>query len=260
MVENMLSFFVALFGALVGSFLNVVIVRLPEEGGSVVFPASHCPVCKKPIAWYDNIPLVSFLLLRGKCRQCQARISRRYPLVEGAMALLALALYQHFGLTVLFPIYFLFCAALLTVIFIDFQHQIIPDVISLPGIVLGFALSFVNPFVTWQDAGLGILFGGGSFYLVALVYYLLTKREGMGGGDIKLLAMIGAFLGWQSLPFVVFGSSLLGVVAGVWAMVEQRKGGKTVIPYGPFLAMAALLYLFFRQEILLFFIRFILHR
>lgn len=260
MVENTLSFFVALFGALVGSFLNVVIVRLPEEGGSVVFPASHCPICKKAIAWYDNIPLVSFLLLRGKCRQCQARISRRYPLVEGAMALLALALYQHFGFTLLFPIYFLFCAALLVIIFIDLQHQIIPDVISLPGIVLGFALSFVNPFVTWQDAGLGIFFGGGSFYLVALVYYLFTKREGMGGGDIKLLGMIGAFLGWQSLPFVVFGSSLLGVVAGVWAMIEQRKGGKTVIPYGPFLAIAALLYLFFRQEILLLFIRFILHR
>lgn len=259
MVENTLSFFVALFGALVGSFLNVVIVRLPEEGASVVFPASHCPACKKDIAWYDNIPLLSFLLLRGRCRQCGAGISWRYPLVEAAMALLSLALYLHFGLTLLFPIYFLFCAALVAVIFIDFQHQIIPDVISLPGIVVGFALSFVNPFVTWQDAGLGVLFGGGSFYLVALIYYLLTKREGMGGGDIKLLAMIGAFLGWQSLPFVVFGSSLLGTVAGVWAMLEQRKGGKTVIPYGPFLAMAALLYLFFRREILLLFVRYVLH-
>ena len=260
MVEDMLSIFVALFGAMVGSFLNVAIVRLPKEGGSVVFPASHCPACKKPIAWYDNIPLLSFLLLRGRCRQCQAPISWRYPLVEAAMALMSLALYQHFGLSLLFPIYFLFCAALIAVICIDFQHQIIPDVISLPGIVVGFGLSFVNPFVTWQDAGLGILFGGGSFYLVALVYYLLTKREGMGGGDIKLLAMIGAFLGWQSLPFVVFGSSVLGTVAGVWAMIEQRKGGKTVIPYGPFLAMAALLYLFFRQEILLLFVRFVLHR
>lgn len=259
MVENTLSFFVALFGALVGSFLNVVIVRLPEEGASVVFPPSHCPACKKEIAWYDNIPMLSFVLLRGRCRQCAARISWRYPLVEAAMALLSLALYLHFGLTLLFPIYFLFCAALVAVIFIDLQHQIIPDVISLPGIVIGFGLSFVNPFVTWQDAGLGVLFGGGSFYLVALVYYLLTKREGMGGGDIKLLAMIGAFLGWQSLPFVVFGSSLLGTVAGVWAMIEQRKGGKTVIPYGPFLAMAALLYLFFRQEILFFFVRYVLH-
>jgi leader peptidase (prepilin peptidase) / N-methyltransferase len=259
MVENTLSFFVALFGALVGSFLNVVIVRLPEEGASVVFPPSHCPACKKDIAWYDNIPILSFLWLRGRCRQCGVRISWRYPLVEAAMALLSLALYLHFGLTLLFPIYFLFCAALVAVICIDLQHQIIPDVISLPGIVIGFALSFVNPFVTWQDAGLGVLFGGGSFYLVALVYYLLTKREGMGGGDIKLLAMIGAFLGWQSLPFVVFGSSLLGTVAGVWAMIEQRKGGKTVIPYGPFLAMAALLYLFFRQEILFLFVRYVLH-
>jgi leader peptidase (prepilin peptidase)/N-methyltransferase len=203
---------------------------------------------------------VSFLLLRGRCRQCQTRISWRYPLVEATMALMALALYLHFGLTLLLPIYFLFCAALIAIIFIDLQHQIIPDVISLPGIVIGFGLSFVNPFVTWQDAGLGIVFGGGSFYLVAMSYYLLTKREGMGGGDIKLLAMIGAFLGWQSLPFVVFGSSLLGTVVGVGAMVKQGKGGKTVIPYGPFLAIAALLYLFFRQEILLLFVRFILHR
>ncbi|MFA6464714.1 MAG: prepilin peptidase, partial [Desulfurivibrionaceae bacterium] len=160
MAENMLSFFVVLFGALVGSFLNVVIVRLPEEGGSVVFPPSHCPACKKDIAWYDNIPLLSFLVLRGRCRQCQARISWRYPLVEAAMALMSLALYLHFGLTLLFPIYFVFCAALIAIIFIDLQHQIIPDVISLPGIVIGFGLSFVNPFVTWQSAGLGILFGG----------------------------------------------------------------------------------------------------
>jgi len=254
----MLSFFAALFGALVGSFLNVVIVRLPEEGASVVFPASHCPACKNPISWHDNIPLLSFLLLRGRCRRCGARISWRYPLVEAAMAFLALALYQHFGLSMLYPIYFLFCAALIAIIFIDLQHQIIPDLISLPGIVIGFGLSFINPFVSWQDAGLGIVFGGGSFYLVALVYYLLTKREGMGGGDIKLLAMIGAFLGWQSLPFVVFGSSVLGTVVGVWAMVKQRKGGKTVIPYGPFLAIAALLYLFFRQEIFFLFFRFIL--
>ncbi|HCC55303.1 MAG TPA: prepilin peptidase [Desulfobulbaceae bacterium] len=260
MGEDMLFIFVALFGSLIGSFLNVVIVRLPEEGGSIVFPASHCQSCKKPISWYDNIPLLSFIVLRGRCRQCGERISWRYPLVEAAMTFLALALYQHFGFTILYPVYFVFCAALLVVIFIDVQHQIIPDVISLPGIVLGFALSFVNPFVSWQDAGLGILFGGGSLYLVAMGYYLFTKREGMGGGDIKLLAMIGAFLGWQSLPFVVFASSVLGTVVGVWAMVKQGKGGKTVIPYGPFLAIAAMMYLFFRQEIILLFVRLMFHR
>ncbi len=260
MGEGMLFIFVALFGAMIGSFLNVVIVRLPEEGGSIVFPASHCPSCKKPIAWYDNIPLLSFLVLRGRCRQCGERISWRYPLVEAAMTLLSLALYQHFGFTILYPVYFVFCAALLVVIFIDIQHQIIPDLISLPGIVLGFCLSFVNPFVSWQDAGLGIMFGGGGLYLVAMGYYLFTRREGMGGGDIKLLAMIGAFLGWQSLPFVVFASSVLGTVVGIWPMVKQGKGGKTVIPYGPFLAIAAMMYLFFRQEIILLFVRLMFHR
>jgi len=174
------------------------------------------------------------------------------------MALLSLALFRHFGPTVLYPIYFLFGAALIAVIFIDFAHQIIPDVISLPGIFIGFALSFVNPFVSWQDSALGILFGGGSFYLVALGYYLATKREGMGGGDIKLLAMLGAFLGWQSLPFVIFTSAVLGLTGGIWAMLEQRKGGKTVIPYGPFLAAAGLIYLFFRREIFSLFFRYIL--
>ncbi|MGV1100176.1 prepilin peptidase [Thiovibrio sp. JS02] len=257
MSESMVYLFVAVFGALVGSFLNVVILRLPREGASIVFPASHCPFCKERIRWHDNIPLLSFLLLRGRCRHCRHAISWQYPAVELAMALLSLALFRHFGPTVLYPIYFVFAAALLVIIFIDFQHQLIPDVISLPGIALGFALSFVNPFVSWQDAGLGILFGAGSFFLLALLYYLLTRREGMGGGDIKLLGMIGAFLGWQSLPFVVFSSSLMGTLVGVWAMAKQKKGGKTVIPYGPFLAMGALLYLFFRREIVLLFLRYL---
>ena len=247
-------------GAMVGSFLNVVIARLPQEGKSVVFPPSHCPACQAAIRWYDNIPLVSFILLRRRCRSCQAPISWRYPAVELAMALLSLALFSRVGLSVAFGIYFLYIAALLAIIFIDAEHQIIPDVISLPGIGLGLVLAFANPFVGWQDAAIGILAGGGSFYLIAWVYYLVTKREGMGGGDIKLLAMIGAFQGWQALPFVVFISSLLGTVVGIGAMVKQRKGGRTVIPYGPFLAIASLLYLFFRREILLFFVRFVLGR
>jgi leader peptidase (prepilin peptidase)/N-methyltransferase len=247
-------------GAIVGSFLNVVIARLPQEGQSVVFPASRCPACQTAIRWYDNIPLLSFLLLRRRCRACHAVISWRYPAVELAMALLSLALLSRFGLSVAFGIYFLYTAALLAIIFIDAEHQLIPDVISLPGLGLGLALSLVNPYVGWQDAAIGILAGGGSFYLIAWVYYLITKREGMGGGDIKLLAMIGAFQGWQALPFVVFISSLLGTVVGVGAMVKQRKGGRTVIPYGPFLAIASLLYLFFRREILLFFFRFVLGR
>ena len=168
------------------------------------------------------------------------------------MAALSYALYGAFGPTLLFLIYFVLCAALLAIIFIDFYHQIIPDVISLPGIALGFAISFINPALSWQDAGLGLLIGGGIFYTIAMGYYLIAKRSGMGGGDIKLLAMIGAFLGWQSLPFVIFGSALMGSIAGIPAMIIQKKGGKTVIPYGPFLAVASIIYIFFQRQIVYF--------
>ena len=246
---SVLTVFSALLGAVIGSFLNVVILRLPKEDASIVFPASHCPGCQTPLAWYDNIPILSFLALKARCRSCGMKISWQYPLVEAAMALLAVALFRHFGPTPAFGIYFLFCAALLAIFVIDLHHQIIPDVISLPGIVIGFALSFINPMVNWQSAAIGILTGGGILYLVAAGYYLFTKREGMGGGDIKLLAMIGAFLGWQALPFVLFGSSILGSIIGIFAMLKQKKGGKTVIPYGPFLALAAVAYLFFQPEI-----------
>ena len=245
----LLSSLAILLGALVGSFLNVVILRLPDENASIVLPSSHCPHCQTPLHWYDNIPVLSFLFLAGRCRSCKAKISWQYPLVETAMALFSLALYHRFGLTPAFGIYFLFAAALLVVIFIDLRHQLIPDRISLPGICIGFAVSFINPFVSWQDAGVGLLVGGGLLYGIALGYYLFTRRVGMGGGDIKLLAMIGAFLGWQSLPFVVFSSSVLGTLAGLAAMSKQKKGGKTMIPYGPFLSVGALLYLFFRERI-----------
>jgi len=243
------NLFAFIIGAAVGSFLNVVILRLPAQGESIVFPASRCPKCQQALQWYDNIPIISFLVLKKRCRYCEAPISWQYPLVELTMALLSVALLFKFGLTVALPIYFLFSGALLAVIVIDFYHQIIPDVISLPGIVIGFACSFVNPVVTWQQAGLGLLIGGGALYAVAAGYYLFTKREGMGGGDIKLLAMIGAFLGWQSLPFVIFGSSVLGAIVGLGAMAKQKKGGKTMIPYGPFLSAAALLYMFFREPL-----------
>ena len=249
MIENYYIFFSVLLGAIVGSFLNVVIIRLPQEGSSIVFPSSACPNCKTNLNWYDNIPIISFVLLLGKCRFCKMKISWQYPLVELIMALLAYALFWRFSFSILFGIYFIFCAALLAIIFIDAYHQIIPDTISLPGILVGFAISFINPILTWQSSAIGILVGGGFLYAIAATYYLLTKREGMGGGDIKLLAMIGAFLGWQSLPFVIFSSSLLGSVIGIGAMLKQRKGGKTVIPYGPFLSIAAILYLYFQLEI-----------
>jgi leader peptidase (prepilin peptidase)/N-methyltransferase len=249
MLLTIIIVFSLIFGASVGSFLNVVIFRLPEEGASIVFPGSRCPKCLHDLKWYDNVPVISFILLKKQCRYCGVPISWQYPLVELTMALLSLALLFKFGFTYGLPIYFAFTAALLVVIVIDFYHKIIPDVISLSGIVIGFACSFINPVITWQQSGIGLLVGGGSLYAVAAGYYLFTKREGMGGGDIKLLAMIGAFLGWQSLPFVVFGSSILGAVVGIGAMVKQKKGGKTMIPYGPFLSTAALLYMFYRELI-----------
>jgi leader peptidase (prepilin peptidase)/N-methyltransferase len=249
-VDTLFSLFAFLFGAVVGSFLNVVILRLPDKSQSIVFPASHCPKCSTPLHWYENIPVLSYLVLRGKCRTCKEKISMQYPIVEMCMGLLAAALFHSFGPTLSFFTYFLFAAALLVIIFIDIRHQIIPDVISLPGILIGFAVSFINPWVSWQQSALGILLGGGVLYGIALGYYLLTKRDGMGGGDIKLLAMIGAFLGWQSLLFVIFAASLSGSIVGIAAMFKQRKGGRTRIPFGPFLSLAALCWLFFQPYIL----------
>jgi leader peptidase (prepilin peptidase)/N-methyltransferase len=241
--------FALLFGAIIGSFLNVVILRLPSENGSIVFPASHCPRCQHTLSWYENIPIISFLVLRGRCRHCREKISWQYPIVELCMAILTAAVVHRFGLSITTAGYFLFCAAILVIIWIDLQHQIIPDVISLPGIILGFLFSFVNPTLSWQNSLIGLLLGGGVLYAIALFYFLWKKQEGMGGGDIKLLAMIGAFLGWQSLPFVIFASSLLGSVIGILVMIKQGKGGKTRIPFGPFLSVAALAYLFFSVQV-----------
>lgn len=239
------------FGAIIGSFLNVVILRLPNDEESIIFPASHCTNCMADLHWYENIPLLSFLVLRGRCSHCKAKISFQYPLIELSMALLSAALVQKFGISVTAAGYFLFCAALLVIIWIDIHHQIIPDVISLPGIIIGFLFSFISPTLHWQDSLLGILVGGGILYAIALLYFLWRKVDGMGGGDIKLLAMIGAFLGWQALPFVIFASSLSGSIVGLLAMIKQKKGGQTRIPFGPFLSMAALAYLFFQDKIFL---------
>ncbi len=249
-VDTLFSIFAFLFGTVIGSFLNVVIFRLPDKKQSIVFPASNCPQCHTPLHWYENIPVFSYLVLRGKCRTCKEKISIQYPLVELSMGLLAAALFQKFGPCLDFFFYFVFCAALLVIIFIDIHHQIIPDVITLPGIAIGFIGAFFYPIISWQQSALGILLGGGILYGIAFAYYLLAKRDGMGGGDIKLLAMIGAFLGWQSLLFIIFTGSLLGSVIGIGTMVKQKKGGRTRIPFGPFLSIAALCWLFFQPYIL----------
>ena len=252
-LETIFLIFSLLLGAIVGSFLNVVILRLPQENGSVVYPASHCPKCKATLSWFENIPLLSYIILRGRCRHCSVKISIQYPLVELLMALLSCAAFVKFGLSVAFAGYFIFCAALLVIIWIDIHHQIIPDAISLPGIILGFCFSFVNPTLTWQESLIGLLAGGGVLYAIAVGYYLLRKQEGMGGGDIKLLAMIGAFLGWKSLLFVIFFSSLSGTIIGIAVLAKQGKGKASRIPFGPFLSAAALFFLFFQEQIFYYF-------
>lgn len=244
-----LSLFALVTGMVVGSFLNVCICRLPK-GESVVSPPSHCPQCDYRIRWYDNIPLFSYLLLRGKCRGCGMHISIRYPLVELLNGLLTLALFLRFGATLPFLVLFLFCSALVVITFIDLEHQIIPDEISLPGIVIGFICSFFLPNISWLNSLLGILLGGGSLLLVAYGYQWLTGKEGMGGGDIKLLAMMGAFLGWKSILFIIFASSLVGSLIGITIMLVQKKDSKLAIPFGPYLALGAVLYIFYGRQII----------
>lgn len=253
---------VFVFGAVIGSFLNVCILRIPK-GASVVHPPSHCPNCKAGVAFYDNIPLLSYLFLRGRCRACGERISFRYFVVELLTASLAAALFYKFGLGLAFFFSFIFVAALIVISFIDLDSMIIPDVISLPGIVLGVFFSIAGRYLLEDpfevipspvSSLIGLLVGGGFLLAVGWIYEIFTKVEGMGGGDIKLFAMIGAFLGWQSLLATLLFASLGGSVIGLTVMVVKRVGRKHAIPFGPFLCLGALLYLFFGKELALFYL------
>ena len=238
-----------IFGAFIGSFLNVCISRLPKEE-SIIWPGSHCPDCKKPIRFYDNIPLVSYFLLTGKCRNCKKPISIQYPLIEGITALSSLFLFMKFGPSLSYLFYFAFVAALIVITIIDLYHQIIPDVISLPGIVVGLIASLILPQITFLNSLFGVLLGGGSLFLVATCYEWLFKREGMGGGDVKLLAMIGAFLGWKAVILTILLSSLIGSITGILIMVVKGKDFKYAIPFGPFLSLGAVISLFYGQNII----------
>lgn len=245
----MLTFAVFVFGALVGSFLNVCIHRIPG-GESIAFPASHCPRCKAPIKPYDNIPIVSYLLLRGRCRACAGGIAIRYPLVEMLGGIAAVGALCAHGLSAEALLVFAFLAALIVITFIDLDHQIIPDAISLPGIFVGFAAALLFGAPTWSDSLIGILLGGGLLWAVAAGYEWLTGREGMGGGDIKLLAMIGAFLGWRAIPVTLLVGSLLGSVIGLSLMAARGRDAKMAIPFGPFLAAGAVVALFWGEPLI----------
>ena len=238
-----------LFGAICGSFLNVCIYRMPLDQ-SVVSPGSHCMGCGAQVRWFDNIPVISWFLLRGRCRRCGARFSIRYPLIEALTGLLSVLLMLKFGPGLQYLIYFCLTAALVVITFIDFDHQIIPDEISLPGIGLGLLCSFFLPQPGWLSSLLGIIAGWGSLAAIFYAYLWLTGKEGMGGGDAKLLAMLGGFLGVAAVPFIIFTSSLVGTVVGVSLMLIQKKGRHLAIPFGPYLAMGAVLYIFYGPQLI----------
>ena len=238
-----------LYGLIIGSFLSVCIYRIPKRE-SIVFPRSRCPSCLQPIRWYDNLPLVSYLLLRGRCRFCHSPISPFYPLVEGLNGTLFVLLYLKYGISSQLFIYLLLASGLLVLIFIDLRHRILPNYLTLPGIGLGFLLSFVNPAVEWWDSLLGIALGGGLLLLVAAVYYWWRKAEGMGMGDVKLMAMVGAFLGWKLTLLTIVLGSLLGSLIGLALILKRRGDLRTALPFGTFLGAAAIGSLFFGQEII----------
>ncbi len=246
-LERLLLFLIFAFGASAGSFYNVCIYRIPKKE-SIVTPGSTCPFCKKKIPFYLNIPVLSYFILLGKCKYCKHPFSPRYPIVEALTGLILIALYIKFGYTITTLFWFVFISFLIIISFIDIDHQIIPDIFSLPGIFIFSTVCFFMPEMSFIDSLFGILVGGGSLYLIALTYYLLKKTEGMGGGDIKLLAMIGAAIGWEGVLFTIFVGSLAGTLAGIIIMISSKVVNiKLRIPFGPYLSLGAVIYIFFGQ-------------
>ncbi|MDI6797361.1 MAG: A24 family peptidase [Desulfatibacillaceae bacterium] len=279
--------YVFLMGCVVGSFLNVCIHRLPRSrfmmddpyacphcsaaieslacpscGGelmeahqpdkslSVGSTRSKCPKCGELIRFYDNIPIVSYFVLRGRCRHCKAAISVRYPIVELLAGLLALACLATFGPSITGLIYFALICTLLVISFIDIDLTRIPMIITLPGVLVGFVLSPFLPGMNLLESLGGILAGAGGLYLMRQYYWLVRRAEGMGGGDVDLAAMLGAFLGWQGVLFSLVAGAAIGLVAGIVLMIVRKKGLKLAVPFGPFLALGALLFIFFGRQII----------
>ena len=247
------SVLVIICGLLVGSFLNVCILRIPKKE-SLWWPRSHCVSCHKTIAPYDLIPVFSFILLKGTCRYCKAPISLQYPLVELLITIIILFLYLKYGFSAFFFMGSFLSSVLTIVTFIDLKHYIIPDMITLPGIFLGLGFSFLHTSLPAPipplDSVLGLVVGGGSLLLMGQLYYLWRKKEGMGGGDIKLAGFLGAWLGYKAIIFILFSGSFLGAFIGSFYLFLSKKSRSEPLPFGPFLAGATLIYLFFGSEIM----------
>jgi leader peptidase (prepilin peptidase)/N-methyltransferase len=252
-----------LFGAIIGSFLNVCIYRIPA-GESIVRPASRCMSCGKPVQFYDNIPIVSYIFLMGRCRYCKTGLSLRYPLIEFLNAALYVLVLMRFsaGSPWVPATYCVFVSALIVIFFIDIDHQIIPDSITLPGIPIAIILGSTilpDPFLRYELLGfkssiIGFLAGGGFFYSVAIIGRAVLKKDAMGGGDIKMMAMVGGLLGWKAVILTTFMGSLLGSIIGVALILLKGREWGSKIPFGPYLALGALISLFWGQDILIWYI------
>ncbi len=248
MPAQFLLLYAAVLGLIFGSFLNVVIHRLPL-GRSIVMPRSRCPYCDGSIRFRDNIPVLSFLLLRGRCARCSAPISWRYPLIELTTAGLFVACAARFGLSIEAAIGVLFCMLMLTLAMIDADHYLLPDRITLPGIILGLALQPWLPRTTFLEAVAGTLIGAGGLVLTINFWYWLRKEEGMGMGDVNMLALVGAFLGWEGVAITLFISALAGAVAGLALVLTGKLNLRSKLPFGTFLALGGVIALFWGEQI-----------
>ena len=229
--------FAGALGAVVGSFLNVCIYRLPR-GKSVVWPASACPHCGRNLAWYENIPVLSYVALRGRCRTCGQPIAARYPIVEALTAAMFASLWWFYGPGPLLASRVIFGCGLIVLFGIDLEHHLLPNAITLPGMVAGFAFSLVTE-PGWWDSLLGILIGGGVLLAIAETYYRVRHEEGLGMGDVKMLGMIGAFIGWKLMILALMIASLTGSIVGVLLIASKRGDMKYALPFGTFLAIGA---------------------
>jgi len=242
-------FFTFLYGIVIGSFLNVLIHRLPQ-GKSIIKPGSHCPNCGAPIALYDNIPLISYLILRGKCRNCKSSISYQYPLVEGITGALFVIFYLKSGLSLVFITETVFSALIIVLIFTDLNHQLLPDVITIPGTIGGLLFSLNGGLTTIGSSLIGAGLGAGIVLAIRELYFRLREEEGMGLGDVKLMAMIGAFLGWERALLTLVIGSFLGSVVGIIIIAKEKGDLRFPLPFGSFLGIASIFSLFYGEELI----------
>ena len=244
--------FVVLMGGLWGSFANVCIYRLPK-GQGVVSGRSHCPKCKKQIAWYDNIPIISYFLLGGKCRKCKKKISIQYSLVEFISIFSFFNIYYLYGITLTTLLLMILSLSLIIIFFIDLKHFIIPNVLTFSMMALGFAKSFdpnLNPmFPNYINSLIGGIFGYGIIWSIIYFYKQIRKKEGMGLGDAKLFAVIGFWFGWISIPFIIFLSSVIALLSVVPDLIKNSKQMSSQIPFGPYIIIGTLIYLVFKNNL-----------